>query len=163
MPSFDIVNQVDLQEVDNAVNNVRKEVATRYDFRTVTTEITFNRGDKTINLLTGDEMKMRALHDMLSSHLTRRKLDPRILDIPEEPEPTSKGQVKEAIGLKEGIDKDTAKKMVKRIKDSKLKVQAAIQDNQVRVTGKKIDDLQAVIRLMKESKFPMPLQFVNMK
>ena len=162
MPSFDIVSQVDLQEVDNAINNVKKEIGSRYDFRGVTTEITFNRKDKRIHILTGDEMKIKAVRDMLSAHCVRRKIDPRIMDF-SEPEGTSKGQLKQQVRLKEGIDKETAKKLVKLIKGAKLKVQAAIQDNQVRVTGKKIDDLQAVIGLIKEGGFEQPFQFVNMK
>ncbi|MGX9365566.1 YajQ family cyclic di-GMP-binding protein [Desulfoplanes sp. PS50] len=162
MPSFDIVSQVDLQEVDNAINNVKKEVDSRYDFRGVATEISFNRKDKRIHILTGDEMKIKALRDMLSAHAVRRKIDPRIMDF-KEPEGTSKGQLKQQVSLREGIDKETARKLVKLIKGSKLKVQAAIQDDQVRVTGKKIDELQAVISLIKEEEFEQPFQFVNMK
>ena len=162
MPSFDIVSQIDLQEVDNAVNNVLKEVETRYDFRNIHTEMTFNRKDKVINLVTGDDMKIRAIREMLISHFTRRKVDSRAMEFGEA-EQTSKGQLKQEIKLREGIDKDTAKTIVKMIKDAKLKVQAAIQDDQVRVTGKKIDDLQTVIQLMRDSKLELPLQYVNMK
>jgi cyclic-di-GMP-binding protein len=162
MPSFDIVSQIDLQEVDNAVNNVLKEVDTRFDFRGSNTEITFNRKDKRINLITGDEMKVKALRDMLITHFTRRKVDSRVMEYGD-PEGTSKGKLKQEIKLKEGIDKETAKMIVKMIKDAKLKVQASIQEDQVRVTGKKIDDLQTVIQLMKDSKIELPLQYVNMK
>ncbi len=162
MPSFDIVSQIDLQEVDNAVNNVLKEVDTRFDFRNSKTEMTFNRKDKRISLVTGDEMKIKALRDMLITHFTRRKVDSRFMEFGE-PEGTSKGQLKQDIKLREGIDKDTAKTIVKMIKDAKIKVQAAIQDDQVRVTGKKIDDLQAVIQLVKDSKLDLPFQYVNMK
>ncbi|MGE4506300.1 MAG: YajQ family cyclic di-GMP-binding protein [Desulfovibrionaceae bacterium] len=162
MPSFDIVSQIDLQEVDNAVNNVKKEVLTRFDFRGVNTELDLNRKDKKISLVTGDEMKIKALRDMLITHFTRRKVDSACMEFAE-PEPTSKGQLKQEITLREGIDKDTAKKMVKAIKDTKLKVQAAIQDEQVRVTGKKLDDLQAVIQLMRDADYGLPLQYVNMK
>jgi len=162
MPSFDIVSELDLQEVDNAVNNVRKEAETRYDFRGVTTEIDFNRKTKVISLVTGDDMKIRAIRDMLIAHFVRRKVDPKSMEFAE-PEKTSKGQLKQDIKLHDGIDKDSARKLVKMIKDSKLKVQAAIQDEQVRVTGKQIDDLQAVINLCKETDFELPLQFVNMK
>jgi len=162
MPSFDIVSELDLQEVDNAVNNVRKEVDTRYDFRGVVTEMEFNRKTKTISLVTGDDMKIRAIRDMLISHFVRRKVDPKSMEFGE-PENTSRGQLKQEIRLHDGIDKDNARKLVKMIKDSKLKVQAAIQDEQVRVTGKKIDDLQAVIALLKDSDFELPLQYVNMK
>lgn len=162
MPSFDIVSQIDLQEVDNAVNNVLKEVDTRFDFRGSNTEITFNRKDKRISLVTGNEMNVKAVRDMLITHFTRRKVDSRVMEYGE-PEGASKGRVKQEIKLKEGIDKETAKLIVKMIKDAKLKVQAAIQDEQVRVTGKKIDDLQTVIQLMKDSKIELPLQYVNMK
>lgn len=162
MPSFDIVSELELQEVDNAVNNVRKEIETRYDFRGVITEIEFNRKTKAISLVTGDDMKIRAVRDMLISHFVRRKLDPKAMEFGE-PEKTSRGQLKQEITLHDGIDKDSARKLVKMIKDSKLKVQAAIQDEQVRVTGKQIDDLQAVIALLREATFELPLQFVNMK
>ncbi|WP_419779214.1 YajQ family cyclic di-GMP-binding protein [Maridesulfovibrio sp.] len=162
MPSFDIVSQIDAQEVDNAVNNVLKEVDTRYDFRGVNTEITLNKKTNTISLVTGDEMKIKAVKDMMITHFTRRKVDPRSLDFGKF-EPTSNGQLKQEVKLKEGIDKDTAKKIVKLIKGAKMKVQAAIQDDQVRVTGKKLDDLQSAISLVRDSDFDMPFQFVNMK
>ena len=162
MPSFDIVNELDLQEVDNAVNNVRKEVETRYDFKGVITEMEFNRKTKVLSLVTGDEMKIRAIRDMLISHFVRRKVDPKAMEF-SEPENTSRGQLKQEIKLHDGIDKDAARKLVKIIKDSKLKVQAAIQDEQVRVTGKQIDDLQAVMALLKGTELELPLQFVNMK
>lgn len=162
MPSFDIVSELDLQEVDNAVNNVRKETETRYDFRGVNTEIDLNRKTKVISLVTGDDMKVRAIRDMLISHFVRRKVDPKSMEFGE-PEKTSRGQLKQEIKLHDGIDKDAARKLVKIIKDSKVKVQAAIQDEQVRVTGKQIDDLQAVISVLKSTEFELPLQFVNMK
>ncbi len=162
MPSFDIVSQVDMQEVDNAVNNVLKEIETRYDFRGVNTELSLNKKNSTISLVTGDDMKIKAVRDMMITHFTRRKVDPRVLDFGNT-EPTSNGQLKQEIKLKEGIDKDTAKKIVKMIKSSKIKVQGAIQDEQVRVTGKKLDDLQSVIAMVKDCDIDMPFQFVNMK
>lgn len=163
MPSFDIVSQVDLQEVDNAVNNVKKEVVTRYDFRGVETEIDLNKKDKVIHIVTGDDMKIKAVRDMLITHFVRRKVDEKTLDWGET-EPTSRGALKMEVGIKEGIDKDTAKKIVKTIKDMKLKkVQAAIQDEQVRVTGKNIDDLQEVISAMRNADLGIPLQFINMR
>ncbi|SMP68906.1 hypothetical protein SAMN06295888_11695 [Desulfonatronum zhilinae] len=162
MPSFDIVSKVDLQEVDNAVNNVRKELDTRFDFRNVKTDLDLNRKEKVLHVVTGDEMKMRAIQDLLKVHFTRRKLDPRSMEF-KELEATSQGRVKMDILIKEGISKDTAQKIVKLIKAQKLKVQAAIQDEQVRVTGKKIDDLQAVIKLMDDQELDVPLQHVNMK
>ncbi len=162
MPSFDIVSETDLQEVDNAVNNTLKEVDTRFDFRGSNTEMSLNRKDKTITLSTADDMKLRSLKDMLLGACIRRKVDPRFLEFGE-PEPTSKGRLKQLVKLKEGVDKDTAREIVKRIKDSKLKVQTATQDEQVRVTGKKLDDLQAVIQLLRDSDIALPLQYVNMK
>ena len=162
MPSFDIVNQVDFQEVDNAINNTRQEVARRYDFRGAHTEITLDKKAKSIHLLTGDEMKMESLRDMLVENFARRKVSGKNLPFGTV-EATSKGQVKRDVAVSEGIEKEVAKKIVKLIKDLKLKVQPAIQDNQVRVTGKKIDDLQAIIAMLKEADLPVPLQYVNMK
>lgn len=162
MPSFDIVSRVDLQELDNAVNNTKKEIDTRYDFRGTPTEVELNRGAKKLYLETGDEMKIRAVKDMLLSHLVRRKLDPRCLEF-KAIEPTSKGRVKQEVVVREGISKDMGQKIVKLVKESKLKVQPAIQDEQVRVTGKQIDDLQRVIQLVKDASLEMPVQFVNMK
>ena len=162
MSSFDIVSKVDLQEVDNAVNNVRKELDTRFDFRNVKTDLELNRKEKILHVVTGDEMKMRAIQDLLKMHFTRRKLDPKSMEF-KELEATSQGRVKMDILIKEGISKDTAQKIVKLIKAQKLKVQAAIQDEQVRVTGKQIDDLQTVIKLLDEQEFDVPLQHVNMK
>lgn len=162
MPSFDIVSKVDLQEVDNAVNNVRKELDTRFDFRNVKTDLELNRKEKILHVVTGDEMKIRAIQDLLKMHFTRRKLDPRSMEF-QELEATSQGRVKMDIRIKEGISKDTAQKIVKLIKTQKLKVQAAIQDEQVRVTAKQIDDLQIVIKLLDEQTFDVPLQHVNMK
>ena len=115
---------------------MRKEVETRYDFKGVITEMDFNRKTKILSLVTGDEMKIRAIREMLISHFVRRKVDPKSLEFGEA-ENTSRGQLKQEIKLHDGIDKDAARKLVKLIKDSKLKVQAAIQDEQVRVTGKK--------------------------
>jgi cyclic-di-GMP-binding protein len=162
MPSFDIVSKVDLQEVDNAVNNVRKELDTRFDFRGVKTDLELNRKDKVLHVVTGDEMKLRAVQDLLKAHFTRRKLDPKCMEFKEH-EATSQGRVKMDIVIKEGIPKATAQKIVKLIKAQKLKVQAAIQDEQVRVTGKQIDDLQSVINLVDSQDYDIPLQHENMK
>ena len=162
MPSFDIVNKVDLQEVDNALNNAKKQVATRYDFRGSNTEITFDKTKNVIRASTGDTMKMQALEDIINVALVKRGIDPKTLDL-KDIEATSKGGVRREIFLREGIDKETGKKIVKFIKDQKLKVQAQIQDEQVRVTGKKIDDLQEVIAVLQGKDLEVPLQYVNMK
>ncbi|TAK07360.1 YajQ family cyclic di-GMP-binding protein [bacterium] len=161
MASFDIVSRVDLQEVDNAVNMTRKGILTRFDFRESKTEITLDKQEKKIHLLTEDEMKMRSVQDALLEHLVRRKVDVKSLE-PKEIQMASQGMVQREFAIKEGVDTDTARTIVKLIKEQKLKVQAAIQDNQVRVSGKKIDDLQAVIQLVRGAKLPIPLQFINM-
>lgn len=162
MPSFDVVNKVDLQEVDNAVNITKKTIAQRYDFKDSETEINLDRKQSQISISTENTMRLEAVKDTLAGNLVKRGVSPKALDY-SEPEGTSKGGVRVTVSLKQGIDKEIGKKIVKRIKDSKLKVQAQIQDDQVRVTGKKIDDLQAVIALLKGEDLGIPMQYVNMK
>ena len=162
MPSFDIVNKVDLQEVDNAVNNTRKMTQTRYDFRGSKTEIELNRKDSKINILTEDSMKMKAIENELIANLVKRKVDAKSVKFGE-PERAAGDMVKLDAEIIAGIDKETARKIVKMIKETKMKVQAAIQEDQVRVTGKKIDDLQSVIALLKEKDLGVPLQYINMR
>jgi len=162
MPLLDIVSSVDMQMLDNALNNAKREVATRYDFRSVKTEITLDRKEKLVHIATGDEMKMKAIMDILIGQCTRLKIDPKILD-PQKIEAATQNTVRRDIKIKEGISRDTAQKMVKFIKASGLKVQPAIQDDQVRVTGKQIDDLQTMMQQLREQDWDVPLQFVNMK
>ena len=162
MPSFDIVNEIDAQEIDNAVNNTLKEIETRYDFKGLHTEVRYARKEKRVHIQAAESMKLKAVQEMLSRQMIRRKLDPKILEYGNE-EGTSSGAVKIGASIKEGIDRETAKRIVKEIKNTKLKVQPAIQDDQVRVTGKKIDELQEVIAMLKGLKLDIPLQFVNMK
>ena len=162
MPQFDIVNEIDMQEVDNAVNIVNKIISTRYDFRKSNTELTLNKKENRIHIVTENEMRMNAVQDELVGGLVKRKVDPKAFDYKEN-EPTSKGMIKCDIHILEGIDIDTARKIVKMIKGLKLKVQAQIQDQQVRVSGKKIDDLQSVIAMLKKADLEVPLQYVNMK
>jgi len=162
MPSVDVVSKVNLQALDNAINNVKREISTRYDFKNVKSEITFDRKAKSIYIVTGDDWKVKAVTEMLIGQCTRLKLDPKCLDL-KESEPTSHGTVKMDILIKEGIPKETGQKIVKLVKGLKIKVQPAIQDDQVRITGKKIDDLQEIMRLLKEQDYNLPLQFVNMK
>ncbi|MFH1024183.1 MAG: YajQ family cyclic di-GMP-binding protein [Planctomycetota bacterium] len=161
MPSFDVVSKVDFQEVDNAINIARKIILTRFDFRNSKTAITLDKTEKKIHVLTEDDMKLRAVKETLIGSFARRKVDTRALDF-KEPEPTSQGMLKMDVSLKEGIEKDTAHAIVKLIKAMGLKVQPAIQDVQVRVSGKKIDDLQAVIAMLRAQNLEIPLQFVNM-
>ncbi len=162
MPSVDVVSKVDLQALGNVINNVKREISTRFDFKNVKSEITFDRKAKCIHIVTGDDWKVKAVTEMLIGQCTRLKVDPKCLDL-KEIEPTSHGAVKVDILIKEGIPKETSQKIVKLIKGLKIKVQPAIQDNQVRITGKKIDDLQEIMRLLKEQDYKIPLQFVNMK
>jgi len=162
MPSVDVVNKVDMQVLDNAINNVKREVATRFDFKNIKTEITLDRKAKSIHITTGDDLKVKAVTEMLFGQCARLKQDYKCLDI-KEIEPTSHGTVKVDILIKEGIPKETGQRIVKLVKSLKLKVQPALQDNQVRLTGKKIDDLQKIMQLLREQDYDIPLQFDNMK
>ena len=160
MPSFDIVFKVDLQEVDNAVNQARKEINQRYDFKGTHNEISLEKDN--ILVLAADDYKLTAVVDILRGKLAQRSVSPTCLDFGKK-EPASHGAVRQRINLLQGIDKERGKEIVKAIKESKLKVQAQIMEDQVRVTGKKIDDLQQVIQLLKGKDFGIDLQFVNMR
>jgi len=162
MPSVDVVSKVNLQALDNAINNVRREISTRFDFKNVKSDIAFDRKAKYIHIVTGDDWKVKAVTEMLIGQCARFKLDPKCLDL-KEIEPTSHGTVKMDIFIKEGIPKEIGQKIVKLIKGLKIKVQSAIQTDQVRITGKKIDDLQEIMQLLEEQDYNIPLQFVNMK
>ena len=162
MPSFDIVSRIDLQEVDNAINITKKAIVARYDFRGSKTEIAFDKKEKKIRITTEDDMKMKAIQETLIENLARRKVDRKCLD-PRESQMAARGMIQREIAIKEGVDAENARAIVKMIKESKLKVQAAIQDNQVRVSGKQIDDLQTVMQTVRAANLPIPLQFVNMQ
>jgi len=162
MPSVDVVSKVDMQALDNAVNNVKREISTRFDFKNVKSEVTFDRKARNIHIVTGDDWKVKAVTEMLIGQCIRLKVDTKCLEV-KDIEPTSHGTVKVDINIKEGIPKETGQKIVKLIKGLKIKVQPAIQDDQVRLTGKKIDDLQEIMRLLREQDYDIPLQFVNMK
>lgn len=161
MPSFDIVSRVDLQEVDNAVNMTRKVILTRFDFRQSKTEIALDKKEKKIHVVTDDDMKMRSVQEMLLENLVRRKIDPKSLEA-KEIQPAAHGMVQRDIAIKEGVDAETARAVVKLIKGLNLKVQAAIQDQQVRVSGKQVDDLQTVIKAVRAANIGIALQFVNL-
>lgn len=160
--SFDIVSEIDLQEVDNAVNQALKEIHQRYDLKESNTTIELNKKDKLLIINTKDDYSLKQSIDILQTKFIRRGISIKALKL-NEPEQAAGGRLKQIINLQSGISKDNAKKIVKMIKDSKLKVNAQIQDEQVRVTGPKIDDLQAVIKMIKEADFDFPTQFVNMK
>ncbi len=162
MASFDIVSEINKQEVDNAVNNTAKEIENRYDFRGLHTELTYHNKENRIHIVAAESMKMKAIKEMLLKNFVKRGISTKVAEFGIE-EGTSQGYLKMDVILKEGIDRETAKKIVKEIKNLKLKVQPQIQDSQVRVTGKKIDELQAVIQHLKSNDFNVPLQFTNMK
>jgi cyclic-di-GMP-binding protein len=162
MPAFDIVSKVDLQKLDNAINNARKELVNRYDFHGSKTSIEFDKRDMNLEVVTENEMKMKAVEDIIISRMVKQSLDPTSLDFGKE-HYASGNMVRKDIKVKQGIDKETAKKIVKIIKDSGMKVQASIMDEQVRVTGKKIDDLQKVITVVKGASIDLPLQYENFR
>jgi len=162
MASFDIVNKVDAQLLDNAINVARKEILNRFDFHGSKSEINYDKKNLSLQILTENEMRLEAITDAIRSRMIKQHLNPLCLDMGKETA-ASGNMIRKEIKVREGIDKEVAKKIVKDIKDSKLKVQASIMDDQVRVTGKKIDDLQAVISLMRKGTYDLPLQFVNMK
>jgi len=160
--SFDIVSEVDFQEVDNAVNQALKEILQRYDLKDSHTELVLNRKDKLLSIHTKNDYSLKASVDILETKMIRRGISPKALDF-EEPENASGGTIKQKINMRSGISKENAKKITKLIKESKLKVNAQIQDEQVRVQGAKIDDLQSVINIVKEADLDFPTQFTNMK
>jgi hypothetical protein len=162
MPSFDIVSKVDMQALDNAVNVTTKEITNRFDFKDSHVRIELNKKDSKIDLEAGDDMKVRQLIDVLISRSMKQGIDPAALDVSKEPFQSGK-LVKKEVPVRNGLKQEDAKKIVKLIKDSGLKVQAQIMDDTVRVTGKKIDDLQDVIQLCKSSDLDLPMQYINMR
>lgn len=162
MPSFDIVSELDLQEVDNAVNTAQKEISQRFDFRGSKSSITLERDAKKIKIVADDDMKLRSIHQVLEGKLAKRGVDLRGLKYGKE-ESGSGGIIRQEIILKAGLDKEEAKEITKLIKDGKLKVQAQIQDEQVRVTSKSIDELQATIAALKKAQLKFPVNFTNMR
>jgi uncharacterized protein YajQ (UPF0234 family) len=162
MASFDIVSKLDPQTLDNAINSARKEILGRFDFKNSKTTIELDKKDLIIKIHTEDEMRLKSVIDVIRMRMVKQGLDTRSLDEGKEVE-ASGFTLRKDIKVKQGIDKDTARKIQKDIKDSKLKVTAQQMDDQVRVTAKKIDDLQAVIAMCRRNQYDLPLQFVNMK
>ena len=160
MPSFDIVSEVDLAEADNAVQNVTREITTRYDFKG--SKSTIEMKDGVITIFADDDLKLRQMHEILQGNMQKRGIEPGSLDYKKE-EPAAGQSVRQQVVLKQGIDKELAKKIVKAIKSEKLKVQSAIQGEELRITGKKRDDLQAVIAFVKAMKLEQPLQYKNFR
>ncbi len=162
MPSFDLVSKVDLQTLDNAVNTVEKEIKNRFDFKDSHVVIELNKKEYKLNLEADSEMKLDQITDVLISRSMKHGLAAEVYDLSKEPFQSGK-VVKKEVPVRNGIKQDDAKKIVKLIKDSKLKVTAAIMDDIIRITGKKIDDLQEVIQASKGWDLGLALQYVNMK
>lgn len=160
MPSFDIVSEVNMSEAENAVQNVMREISTRYDFKGSKSSVEIKDG--VITIFADDDMKLRQMHEILQGAMQKRGIEPGSLDYQKE-EPAAGQSVRQVVRLKQGIDKELSKKIVKAIKGEKFKVQAAIQGEELRVTGKKRDDLQAVIAFVKSMKIDQPLQYKNFR
>ncbi len=159
MPSFDVVSEVDVHQLTNAVDQAGRIVANRFDFKGV--DASFERDERTVTLTAEAEFQVEQMQDMLRSALIKCDIDPRAMDVGDAV--VSGKLVKQSATLRHGIDSDTCKKIVKSIKDTKMKVQAQIQGDQVRVTGKKRDDLQQVMALLREMELDLPLQFTNFR
>jgi len=159
MPSFDVVSEVDMHELSNAVDQANREVTTRFDFKG--SDAKFEQKGQELTLSAGGEFQLQQMMDILQKKMVKRGIDIASLDVGK-PETTNM-VARQKVTVREGIDKEAAKKIVKIIKESKMKVQAAIQGEQVRVTGKKRDDLQAVMAMLKEQKLELPLQYTNFR
>ena len=162
MPSFDIASKVDLQTLDNAINTVKKEIDNRFDFKGSHVKIDLDKKDYKISLEVESEMKMKQVIDVIISRSMKQGIEASAFDFDKDAYPSGKF-VRKEVSVKNGLKQEDAKKIVKAIKDSGLKVQLAIMDNIIRVTAKKIDDLQDVIALCRTSNFGLPLQYDNMK
>jgi uncharacterized protein YajQ (UPF0234 family) len=160
MPSFDIVSKVDLQEVDNAVNQCRKEIEQRYDFKGTHNEIALEKD--AIAILAADDYKLQAIVDILKGKLVKRGVSAKCLDFAKK-EPASAGAVRQKVGIVQGISKEKGKEIIALIKETKLKVQPQIMEDQLRVTGKQIDDLQEAIQFLKGKDVGIELQFINFR
>jgi cyclic-di-GMP-binding protein len=160
MPSFDIVSKTDLAEVDNALAGISREIAQRFDFKG--SKCSVERKEETITVLADDDQKLKQIHDLLKIHFTRRQIEPKSLEYGKE-EKAAGDSIRQVITIKQGISAELAKKLVKEIKDSKIKVQAAIQGDEVRITGKKRDELQETIALLKKIDADRPLQYLNFR
>ena len=159
MPSFDIVSEVDLHKLTNAVDQAGRIIANRFDFKGV--DASFEREERTVELTAEAEFQIDQMQDMLRSALVKCEIDPKSMDIGETK--TTGKQVKQAVTLRHGLDSDLCRKIIKLIKGSKIKVQSQVQEEQVRVTGKKRDDLQQIMAMLREADLDMPLQFSNFR
>ena len=162
MPSFDIVSRVNFAELDNALNNTKKAIAARFDFRGATAELTLDVKEKKLKIVADDSGKLKGIREMFESAVVRRGIALKTFSWGQT-EPALAGKSKCEIKIQDGIEQEKAKSIVKLIKEAKLKVQASIQGDELRVSGKKIDDLQTVIKLLDGSGLGLPLQYINMK
>ena len=160
MPSFDVISKVNYQEFDNALANCLREISIRYDFKGL--NISIERKDKTITTIATDELKLKQVNELLETHLIRRKVDPRVLDI-KNSEGASGGSIRQVSELKEGISQENAKKIIGDIKKLKLKIQIKIQGEELRVEGKKRDDLQDAMATIKTIDIGLPIEFINFR
>ena len=160
MPSFDVVSKLDHQEIDNAIGNATREILNRYDFKGSDTSIEFKENE--ITVITDDELKLNQVHDLIVTHFVRRKVDPLCLD-KQNMEKAGGNKVRQVYKLVEGIEQTIAKKITADVKSSKIKVQVKINGNELRVDGKKKDDLQTVMQMIKDSNVGIPIQFVNFR
>jgi cyclic-di-GMP-binding protein len=162
MPSFDIVSKVDLQTLDNAINSAVKEIVTRFDFRDSATEVNLDKKTMVIHILTENDMRLEAIEDIIRKRMIKQNLDPQCIDSGK-PNYASGNKMRKDITIKQGIDKDTSRKIMAEIKTSQIKVQAKIMDEIIRVSSKKIDDLQKVMSILRSKDLGIPIQFQNMK
>jgi uncharacterized protein YajQ (UPF0234 family) len=160
MPSFDVISKINYQEFDNALANCLREIVNRYDFKGL--DISIERKDKTITTLASDELKLKQVNELLQTHLIRRKVDPRVLSI-KNSEGASGGAIRQIGELKEGISQENAKKIISDIKKLKLKIQIKIQGEELRVDGKKKDDLQDTMAAIKAIDIGLPIEFINFR
>ncbi|MEQ1732362.1 MAG: YajQ family cyclic di-GMP-binding protein [Bacteroidia bacterium] len=162
MPSFDIVSKVDAQVMDNIMNIVRKEYVTRFDFKDTKTEITFNKKDLVINITTENEMRLNSLIDILRARMIKQNVNPTCIDLSKE-HYASGLMVKQELKIKQGVDKDTSRKIMADIKALKTKATAQVMDETIRVTSKSINELQLVLQTVRSKDYDLPLQIDNMK
>ncbi len=160
MPSFDVVSNINFQELDNAISNCLREIGNRYDFKGL--NISIERKEKIVTTLAPDELKLKQVNELLQTHLIRRKVDPRVLDI-KSSEGATGGAIRQNSEIKEGISQENAKKIIADIKKMKLKIQIKIQGEELRVDGKKKDDLQEAISAIKVIDIGLPIDFVNFR
>ena len=160
MPSFDVISKINHQEFDNALSNCLREISNRFDFKGL--QISIDRKDKIINTIAPDELKLKQVNELLQTHLIRRKVDPRVVSM-KSSESASGGSIRQISELKEGISQENAKKVIADIKKLKLKIQIKIQGDELRVDGKKKDDLQEAISEIKSIDIGLPIEFVNFR